>query len=107
MYYIYLNDSSGPVKREIEPTVNTTESSIVIDGLDSSQTYMLAIGVVTDGGKRLGDVSETGTTLLHKLISLLDPLGIFTKTAKYIVYITIQSLHITSVRQIYRYIKSV
>ena len=54
VYYIYLNDSSGPVKREIEPTVNTTESSLVIDGLDSSQTYMLAIGVATDGGNLIG-----------------------------------------------------
>ena len=54
MYYIYLNDSSGPVKREIEPTANTTESSLVIDGLDSSQTYMLAIGVATDGGNLIG-----------------------------------------------------
>ena len=60
MYYIYLNDSSGPVKREIEPTANTTESSIVIDGLVSSQTYMLAVGVATDSGNNLGDVSETG-----------------------------------------------
>ena len=60
MYYIYLNDSSGPVKREIEPTANTTESSIVIDGLDSSQTFMVAIGVATDGGNIIGPVSGSG-----------------------------------------------
>ena len=60
MYYIYLNDSSGPVKKEIELTANTTESNIVIDGLDSSQTYMLAIGVATDGGNLTGPVSESG-----------------------------------------------
>ena len=57
MYYIYLNDSSGPVKRGIEPTANTTESNIVIDGLDSSQNYMLAIGIATRGGENL---TETG-----------------------------------------------
>ena len=60
VYYIYLNDSSGPVKREIEPTANTTESSIVINGLDSSQTYMLAIGVATGGGNLTGPVGESG-----------------------------------------------
>ena len=54
MYYIYLNDSSGPVKREIEPIASTTESSLVIDGLDSSQTYVLAIGVATDGVNLIG-----------------------------------------------------
>ena len=60
VYYIYLNDSSGPVKREIEPIASTTESSVVIDGLDSSQTYMLAIGVATDGGNLIGPVSGSG-----------------------------------------------
>ena len=60
MYYIYLNDSSGPVKREIEPTANTTESSIVINGLDSSQTNMIAIGVATGGGNLRGPVSGSG-----------------------------------------------
>ena len=60
MYYIYLNDSSGPVKREVEPIANTTNSSVVIDGLDSTQTHMLAIEVATDGGNNLGDVSATG-----------------------------------------------
>ena len=60
VYYIYLNDSSGPVKREIEPTANTTESSIVICGLDSSQTYMVAIGVATGGGNLIGPVSGSG-----------------------------------------------
>ena len=64
MYYIYLNDSSGPVKREIEPTANTTKSSIVIDGLDSSQTYMLAIGVATNGGENL---KEIGTYVLYRV----------------------------------------
>ena len=54
VYYIYLSTSSGPVKREIEPTANTTESSIVIDGLDSSQTYVLAIAVATNGGNVIG-----------------------------------------------------
>ena len=61
MYYIYLNDSSGPVKREIEPTANTAESSIVIDGLDSSQTYLIAIQVATDGGNLVGPISISGT----------------------------------------------
>ena len=60
MYYIYLNDSSGPVKREIEPTANTTNSRIVIDGMDSSQTYVVAIGVATDGGNLIGPVSKSG-----------------------------------------------
>ena len=62
MYYIYLNDSSGPIKREIEPTANATESSLVIDGLDSSQTFMVAIGVATDGGNIIGPAiaSESG-----------------------------------------------
>ena len=74
VYYLYLNDSSGTVKREIEPTANTTESNIVIDGLDSSQTYMLAILVATDSGNNLGDVSETGTYVSCKCkqISHLD-----------------------------------
>ena len=48
------------VKKEIEPTAYTIESSIVIGGLNSSQTYMLPIGVATDSGNNLGDVSETG-----------------------------------------------
>ena len=61
VYYIHLYDSSGPVKREIEPTANTTESSIVIDGLDSSQTYLIAIQVATDGGKVEGPISISGT----------------------------------------------
>ena len=60
VYYIYLNDSSGPVKREIEPTANTTESSIVIDGLDSTKSHNIRIGVATGGGQYVGTLSEPG-----------------------------------------------
>ena len=61
VYYIYLNDidSSGPVNRKKELIINTTESSNMIGGLDSSLTYLLAIGVGTDGGYVKG-LSKTG-----------------------------------------------
>ena len=64
MYYIYLNDSSGPVDREIEPTANTTESSIVIDELDSSRPYIAAVEVATgtdhEDSSLFGPMSEPG-----------------------------------------------
>ena len=61
MYYIFLYDSSGPVKRAIEPTANisTTNSSIVIDGLDSMKSYTVAIDVVTGGGRATGKPGNT------------------------------------------------
>ena len=64
VYYIYLSTSSGPVDREIEPTANTTESSIVIDGLDSSRPYIAAVEVATgtdeEDDNLFGPVSESG-----------------------------------------------
>ena len=87
------------VKKEIEPAANTIESSIVMDGLDSSQTYMLAIGVATDSGNNLGDVSETGTYISCKCkqISHLDLL----KCLKKLILITsiniLLFLHIVTV----------
>ena len=64
MYYIYLNNDSGAVDREIEPTANTTESSIVIDGLDSSRPYIAAVEVATgtdhEDDNLFGPVSEPG-----------------------------------------------
>ena len=64
MYYIYLSTSSGPIKREVEPTANTTESSIVIDGLDSSCAYIATVEVATgndhEDGNLFGSVSESG-----------------------------------------------
>ena len=64
VYYIYLRTSSGPVKREVEPTANTTESSIVIDELDSSRPYIAAVEVATgtdhEDGDFIGPVSEPG-----------------------------------------------
>ena len=64
MYYIYLSTSSGPVDREVEPTANTTKSSIIIDGLDSSHPYIAAVEVATgtdhEDGDFIGPVSESG-----------------------------------------------
>ena len=79
MYYIYLNDSSGPVKREIEPIASTTESSIVIGGLDPSQMYTLAIAVATNDGKLVGRVSETGKCIqtVFRAVKLLNK-GLYT-----------------------------
>ena len=65
VYYVYLSTSSGPVKREIEPVANTTDSSIVIDGLDSSQTYLAYIRVAANGGNTRSDTSEPGICALH------------------------------------------
>ena len=60
VYYIYLNDSSGPVKREIEPTANTIKSSIVIDELDSTKSYTVIITVATNNGTSMRYSSEPG-----------------------------------------------
>ena len=67
VYYIYLNDSSGPVKREIEPTANTTESSIVISRLDSTKSYTVAISVATNNGTLMGNSSEPGLVYTYTL----------------------------------------
>ena len=65
VYYIYLSTSSGPVKREVEPTANTTDSRIIIDGLDSTKSYTVTIGVATGGGQYIGTPSESSMYNIH------------------------------------------
>ena len=66
MYFVTYQPSSqvGQVARAVN-TVNTTNSSVVIDNLDPTIEYTIAVDVGTAGGK-LRSTLAAGQSMLHQ-----------------------------------------